>query len=72
MLAAQQYFIEYGKTVDVQRLQSLLPSYVPESCLQKSSSLHMWMNAVINKLKSSYFQDLRVEPLKVENVYSIS
>ncbi|CAG5130123.1 unnamed protein product, partial [Candidula unifasciata] len=66
MLAAQQYFIEYGQNIEIQRLQSLLPTYIPESCLQKPNSLQMWMNAVINKLKSPYFQDFRVESSKVK------
>ncbi|BFZ00850.1 hypothetical protein BsWGS_03889 [Bradybaena similaris] len=66
MIAAQQYFIEYGNQVEPQRLQTLLASYIPDSYLQKSNSHHMWMNAIIGKLQSPYFQTSSMEPSKVK------
>lgn len=71
MIAAQQYFIEYGNQVEPQRLQTLLASYIPDSYLQKSNSQHMWMNVIINKLQSPYFQNSTMEPSKVEIILFI-
>ncbi len=34
MIAAQQYYIEFGNAFDPERLFSLLPNYIPDYCLQ--------------------------------------
>ena len=65
MISAQQYFIEYGVEMEPQRLQTLLPSYVPDSYLQKSNAMQWWVNAIMNKLRAPYFQNARIEALKV-------
>ncbi|KAH9525793.1 hypothetical protein Btru_002381 [Bulinus truncatus] len=64
MIAAQQYFIDYKLDIDPQRLQSLLSSYIPDAYLQKTNSGSMWMNAIISKLKSPYFQNPKIEAIK--------
>ena len=65
MIAAQQYYIDYGPDMILERLQSLLPSYIPDSCLQGGKSLNYWMQGVVNGHKKSYFVRDRVPPLKV-------
>ena len=50
----------------LERLQSLLPSYIPDSSLQGAKSLNYWMQGVYNAFKKSYFVRDRVPPLKVK------
>nr|ASM47588.1 myosin VIIa [Leptochiton asellus] len=55
MIAAQQYYIEYGATADVERLRSLLPTYIPESSVNMKT-LNYWIQTVTKKLQNSgYF-----------------
>lgn len=56
MIAAQQYYIEYGATVDADRLRTLLPSYIPESAVNVKT-LNYWVQTVSKKLQTSYFTD---------------
>ena len=64
----QQYYIDYGASPEMvlERLQSLLPSYIPDSSLQGAKSLDCWMQEVYNAFKKSYFVRDRVPPLKVK------
>ena len=77
MIAAQQYYIDYGPDMQLERLQSLLPSYIPDACLQGGKSLNYWMQGVIGAHKKSYFVRDRVSPLRVsfvnrhKNMYQI-
>ena len=32
-LAAQQYYVEFGSDLNTDRLNSLLPQFIPDSCL---------------------------------------
>ncbi|CAL1540128.1 unnamed protein product [Lymnaea stagnalis] len=66
MISAQQYFIEYRTDIDSQRMQNMLPSYIPDSYLTKANAATLWMNAIVTKLKSPYFQNPRIDPLKVK------
>ncbi|CAH1781656.1 unnamed protein product [Owenia fusiformis] len=66
IIAAQQYYIDYGADMIPERLQSLLPSYIPDSSLQPGKSLSYWMNAVMGAHKKSYFARDRVPPLRVK------
>ena len=50
-LAAQQYYVEYGTDINVQRLQGLLTQYIPDSCLAGSGTLERWMVMVLKALK---------------------
>ena len=72
MIAAQQYFIEYKLNIDANRLQELLPSYIPDSYLPKQNAGQHWMQAIISKLRSPYFQNPRIEPLKVGTFVSFN
>lgn len=66
MIAAQQYYIEYGCKVNPERLQSLLPSYVPDQALQKPNAMHFWITMIIAKLRTPYFSNERIKPIKVK------
>ncbi|XP_060079316.1 myosin-VIIa-like [Ylistrum balloti] len=64
MIAAQQYYIEYGCNVNPDRLQSLLPSYVPDQAIQKPNAMSFWINMIMTKLRIQYFE--RIKPIKVK------
>lgn len=66
MIAAQQYFVEHGTNLIPERLQALLPSFVPDSYLQKPNALQGWMAAVVSKLRSPYFTNERIRAPKVK------
>ena len=51
-IAAQQYYIEYGSDFTQERLQNLLPTYLPDQVLHAGSKvISYWMQAslAINK-----------------------
>ena len=69
MIAAQQYYIDYGSEMILERLQSLLPSYIPDGCLQGGKSLNYWMQGVVSAHKKSYFVRDHVSPLRVSELW---
>ncbi|XP_053404912.1 unconventional myosin-VIIa-like [Mercenaria mercenaria] len=66
MIAAQQYYIDYGSNLSTERLQSLLPSYIPDSLLAKPNALSYWMQQVNAKIRGPYFANDRIKGLKVK------
>lgn len=67
-IAAQRYYIEYSPSPQmvIERLHSLLPSFIPDSSLQGAKSLKYWMQSVFNTFKDSCFVRDRMSPLKVK------
>lgn len=54
MIAAQQYYIDYGEVLNAERLQALLPSYcVPDYYLNNGSSktVERWVQTIMNAHK---------------------
>jgi len=66
MIAAQQYYIEHGNVINMDRLSNLLPSYIPDSSLTKPNAMNQHTNMVTQKLKSNYFSNERIKPNKVK------
>ena len=66
MIAAQQYFIDYGQDMNVERLQSLLQSYIPDHCLTSTKAQNYWTQGVAAAFRKSYFVRDRVPPLRVK------
>ena len=66
MIAAQQYYIDYGANISTERLQSLLPSYIPDSALNRASGLTYWMQQVMAKMRFDYFANNKIKALKVK------
>lgn len=66
MIAAQQYYIEHGSVMHMDRLSNLLPSYIPDSMLNKPNSMNHYMNMVTQKLKTNYFSNERIKVNKVK------
>lgn len=55
MVAAQQYYIEHGLDLSMDRLVSLLPNYIPDYCLQNGDkSLERWASLVIAACKKVF------------------
>ncbi|CAG0898596.1 unnamed protein product [Cyprideis torosa] len=67
MLAAQQYFIEFGTDINVERLRNLLVNYIPDYCLVNGEeNLQRWGQLVLNACKKSYLLQEKVPLTKVK------
>ena len=53
MIAAQQYYIEFGSSLDPERLYSLLTNYIPDYCLQNrgDDALGQWHQLITQAYK---------------------
>ncbi|XP_077514551.1 unconventional myosin-VIIa ck isoform X2 [Amblyomma americanum] len=67
MIAAQQYYVDHGTEVNMETLLALLPTYIPDNCLQASDkALERWAGLVVQALNKSYFFRERAPPLRVK------
>lgn len=51
MLAAQQYYVDYGNDMQVDRLQNMLSNYIPDYMLQNNrqpKALEKWIQLVLH------------------------
>ena len=46
MIAAQQYYIEYGNDMNSDRLMNLLPTYIPDYCLNGDQTVDPWHHLI--------------------------
>lgn len=52
MIAAQQYYIEFGTDMNTDRLFNLLPNYIPDYCLTSGDkAVERWGQLVIQAYK---------------------
>ena len=51
ILAAQQYYIEYGNDLNEERFYNLVPNYIPDYCLQRDNAVDMWHQLVLQAYK---------------------
>lgn len=74
MIAAQQYFIEYGGDVNTERLLTLLPNYIPDYCLSSGDkAIERWTQLTVAALRKSYYVKERVPSSRVkEDIVSYS
>ena len=66
MIAAQQYYIDFGPEMMNDRLQSLIPTYIPDSCLASTKSMPFWAGKIQQSFSKGYFVRSRIAPLKVK------
>lgn len=66
MIAAQQYYIDYGQDFSMDRLQGLLPDYIPDTHIGGSKSLNFWQNKVQGAFRTGYFVKEGSPALKVK------
>jgi len=43
IISAQQYYIDYGLDLTVDRLSSLLPSYLPDNYIESQKDISYWI-----------------------------
>ena len=60
ILAAQQYYIEYGNDLNEERFYSLVPNYIPDYCLQRDNAVDMWHNLVLQAYKKVHTNTMSV------------
>lgn len=46
-LASQQYYIDYGSEILLERLLSLIPSYIPDREITASRSVEKWAHFIM-------------------------
>ncbi|KOX78782.1 Myosin-VIIa [Melipona quadrifasciata] len=67
MIAAQQYYIEYHTDMNVDRLYTLLPNYIPDYCLTGiDKAIDRWGHLVLQAYKKSYYLKEKVLALRVK------
>ncbi|XP_025836216.1 myosin-VIIa isoform X1 [Agrilus planipennis] len=67
MIAAQQYYIEYGLDMNSERLLTLLPNYIPDYCLTGiEKAVDRWGNLVVQAYRKSYYLKEKAQSLKVK------
>ena len=65
MIAAQQYYIEYGTDLIEDRLFGLIPNYIPDYCLQRENANEMWAHLILQAYKKvRNFQQKVLPPTK--------
>lgn len=67
MIAAQQYFIEYGTDMAMERLFTLLPNFIPDYCLTGvEKAMERWASLVLQAYQKSYYLKDKIPALKVK------
>lgn len=67
MIAAQQYYIEYGTDMSMERLFTLLPNFIPDYCLTGvEKAMDRWAALVLQAYKKSYYLKEKIPSLKVK------
>ena len=59
MIAAQQYYIEYGTDMSGERLLNLLPNYIPDYCLTGDKPVEYWHQLITQAFRKVSLCDLR-------------
>ena len=54
MIAAQQYYIQYGQQISSDRLLELLPHYVPDSQLVQNKATERWLQIIMHSHKRHF------------------
>ena len=77
MIAAQQYYIEYGNDLNEERLFNLIPNYIPDYCLQRDNAIEMWHHLVLQAYKKvmqkqkSQLQMFRQKSRQIEERFAL-
>ena len=43
VISAQQYYVDYGLDLTIERLTNLLPSYLPDSYIETQKDVNYWI-----------------------------
>ncbi|KAM4047644.1 LOW QUALITY PROTEIN: unconventional myosin-VIIa [Anomaloglossus baeobatrachus] len=68
-LASQQYYVDYGSELIMERLLNLIPSYIPDREITPSKNVEKWAQYIIAAHKKGIYAQKRSDAQKVkENV----
>uniref|UniRef100_A0A8C4EBN6 Myosin VIIAa n=1 Tax=Dicentrarchus labrax TaxID=13489 RepID=A0A8C4EBN6_DICLA len=65
-LASQQYYVDYGSEILLERLLSLIPSYIPDREISSSRSVEKWTHFIMAAHKKGIYSQKRFDPQKVK------
>ncbi|KAI3354148.1 hypothetical protein L3Q82_018476 [Scortum barcoo] len=65
-LASQQYYVDYGSEILLERLLSLIPSYIPDREISSSRTVEKWAHFIMAAHKKGIYTQKRFDPQKVK------
>uniref|UniRef100_A0A8B9CCI2 Myosin VIIA n=1 Tax=Anser brachyrhynchus TaxID=132585 RepID=A0A8B9CCI2_9AVES len=65
-LASQQYYVDYGSEMVLERLLNLIPSYIPDREITASKTVEKWSQLIIAAHKKGIYTQKRTDPKKVK------
>ncbi|XP_062417265.1 myosin VIIAa [Pungitius pungitius] len=65
-LASQQYYVDYGSEILLERLLSLIPSYIPDREISSSRTVEKWSHFIMAAHKKGIYTQKRFDPQKVK------
>ncbi|MED6245366.1 Unconventional myosin-VIIa, partial [Ataeniobius toweri] len=65
-LASQQYYVDYGSEILLERLLSLIPSYIPDREISTSKTVEKWAHFIMAAHKKGIYAQKRFDPQKVK------
>ncbi|XP_027901372.1 myosin VIIAa isoform X1 [Xiphophorus couchianus] len=65
-LASQQYYVDYGSEILLDRLLSLIPSYVPDREIGTSKTVEKWAHFIMAAHKKGIYAQKRFDSQKVK------
>ncbi|XP_039600157.1 unconventional myosin-VIIa [Polypterus senegalus] len=65
-LASQQYYIDYGSDVLLERLLNLIPSYIPDREISSTKTVEKWAQFIMAAHKKGIYTQKRMDPQKVK------
>ncbi|XP_053826111.1 unconventional myosin-VIIa isoform X5 [Vidua macroura] len=65
-LSSQQYYVDYGSEMVLERLLNLIPSYIPDREITASKTVEKWAQLIIAAHKKGIYTQKRADPKKVK------
>uniref|UniRef100_A0A8C6XBM7 Myosin VIIA n=1 Tax=Naja naja TaxID=35670 RepID=A0A8C6XBM7_NAJNA len=65
-LASQQYYVDYGSEMVLERLLNLIPSYIPDREITPSKTVEKWAQFIIAAHKKGIYTQKRMDPKRVK------
>ncbi|XP_051782797.1 myosin VIIAa [Erpetoichthys calabaricus] len=65
-LASQQYYIDYGSDILLERLLNLIPSYIPDREISSTKTVEKWAQFIMAAHKKGIYTQKRMDPQKVK------
>ncbi|NWS98695.1 MYO7A protein, partial [Mionectes macconnelli] len=65
-LASQQYYVDYGLEMVLERLLNLIPSYIPDREITASKTVEKWAQLIIAAHKKGIYTQKRADPKNVK------